>query len=219
MSRKAISPELQATILRRSRRRCCICFGLNRDTSIKQGQIAHLDRNAENDVEDNLAFMCLTCHDKYDSTSSQSKNFTIAEVKSFRQELEESISVAFQQPVQFGEVVTSSRFVISGQYIRIGTVSDSAELVVRQLPNGQVRIIGEALFGTERAHGPNIGTLDFLADIQENVAEFEDATTLHEKPYRARILFCEGGLRFDEESLPGYFGMNVTFGGTYVKAP
>ena len=65
-----------------------ICFGLHRDESIKKGQIAHLDGNPSNYRVDNLAFLCLEHHDLFDSTTSQSKNLTIPEVKVFRKELE-----------------------------------------------------------------------------------------------------------------------------------
>jgi len=218
MPRKPLSPERQAAVLRRTRRRCCICFGLNRDTSIKQGQIAHLDHDASNDGEDNLVFLCLACHDTYDSTSSQSKNYTIAEVNAFRHELEGAIAIAFGQPIQFGEAKSAARPGHSGQYIRTGTGSDSAELMIKELPGGEFRVVGEALFGTHRENGPNLGTLDFLSLLENNVLTFEDKTTWSDTPYRARITFVEGGLEFEEESNPGYFGMNVSFIGTYVKA-
>jgi hypothetical protein len=69
MARKPIPPSSQAKVLLQARRRCCICFGLNRNTSIRQGQIAHLDGNASNNAEDNLAFLCFDHHDQYDSSS------------------------------------------------------------------------------------------------------------------------------------------------------
>jgi hypothetical protein len=217
MPRKRLSEALQTSVLRRSRRRCCVCFGLNRDTSIKQGQIAHLDHNAENDEEDNLAFLCLTCHDRYDSNSSQSKNFTIAEVKAFRLELQEAISAAFAQSIQFGDA-KSPRPGISGQYIRTGAGTDSAELMVHELPEGRVRIVGEALWGTNREYGPNIGTLDFIAELRDTTAEFEDKPSWSDVPYRIKLSFSQAGMQVVEQLSPGYFGMNVTFGGSYIKA-
>lgn len=89
MTRKPVSSQVQANVLRKSRRRCCICFGLNGDTNEKRGQIAHLDQDASNANEDNLAYLCLYHHDAYDSKSSQSKNFTIEEVKGYRTALHE----------------------------------------------------------------------------------------------------------------------------------
>jgi hypothetical protein len=74
-------------VLLKSKRRCCLCFGLNADHGVKKGQIAHLDHNPTNDRLDNLAFLCLEHHDQYDSTTSQSKSLQIGEVKAYREQL------------------------------------------------------------------------------------------------------------------------------------
>lgn len=86
-NRKKISPEVIADITSASRRRCCICFALNREDIEKKGQIAHLDQDASNNSPDNLAFLCLDHHDQYDSRPSQAKGLTIEEVKRYRTEL------------------------------------------------------------------------------------------------------------------------------------
>jgi hypothetical protein len=96
MTRRRLSPATEAGVLVGSRRRCCICFGLGRDVGVKRGQIAHLDRDSSNDSVGNLAFLCLRHHDEYDSTTSQSKNFTPAEVRSYRDELHRSVIPASQ---------------------------------------------------------------------------------------------------------------------------
>jgi hypothetical protein len=70
MPRTPISSSVQADVLVESRRRCCICFGLNRDTSLKVGQIAHLDGNAVNSRKDNLAFLCFEHQDHLGSMSA-----------------------------------------------------------------------------------------------------------------------------------------------------
>ncbi|TPG42461.1 hypothetical protein EAH79_00750 [Sphingomonas koreensis] len=44
MARKPLPTATETAVLVQSRRRCCICFGLDRDTRLKMGQIAHLDR-------------------------------------------------------------------------------------------------------------------------------------------------------------------------------
>lgn len=85
--RKQIPKSIEAEVLVKSRRRCCICFGLNRDEDVKKGQVAHLDKNSSNNAYDNLAFLCFHHHDEYDSKTSQSKNLTIPEVKKYRNEL------------------------------------------------------------------------------------------------------------------------------------
>ena len=85
--RTSLPESIQTDVLTRSRRRCCICFGLNKDLEIKQGQIAHLDKNRNNNSIENLAFLCLPHHDQYDSSTSQSKGFRPTELKFYRDEL------------------------------------------------------------------------------------------------------------------------------------
>ena len=87
MARNPVPNAIQDRVLLLSRRRCCICFGLNGDLGLKQGQIAHLDQDNANYDLDNLAFLCLPHHDQYDSKTSQSKGLREGEVKRFRQEL------------------------------------------------------------------------------------------------------------------------------------
>jgi hypothetical protein len=218
MTRKRIPDDVQARVLTRSRRRCCICYGLNRDTSIKQGQIAHIDQNAANAAEENLVFLCMPCHDRYDSTTRQSKNFTASEVKHFREELDRALASAFSQEVAFGEVVARPRESSVSHFIRVGGGVSSAELTIHTLPSGDVRVVGEALWGTHREAGPNIGTLDFLATPEDGTVRYEDHLLGTDRPYRAVIRFIENGLVFEEEGFNGYFGMNVTFAGEYARA-
>ncbi|HEX7092316.1 MAG TPA: hypothetical protein VF205_01460, partial [Nitrospiraceae bacterium] len=102
MVRKTVPQETQVEVLAACRRRCAVCFGLIRDTGIKPGQIAHLDRDAANPSFDNLVFLCLVHHDQFDSKTSQSKGLTSDEVLRFRQELTTAIEHAWRQPITFG---------------------------------------------------------------------------------------------------------------------
>ncbi len=99
MARRPIPLAILTDILVSSRRRCAICFGLNRDTSLKSGQVAHLDHDASNNAAQNLAFLCLEHHDLYDSTTRQSKNVTRSEVMAFRDELLGALKEAFSNDV------------------------------------------------------------------------------------------------------------------------
>lgn len=85
--RTRVPNSTQAEVLVQSRRRCCVCFGLNRDSAVKKGQIAHLDGNRENNRIENLAFLCLNHHDEFDTRTSQSKGLTLKEVLEYRDEL------------------------------------------------------------------------------------------------------------------------------------
>lgn len=85
--RKKIPADVVADITSACRRRCSICFALDKDDKEKRGQIAHLDHDPSNNAPDNLAFLCLHHHDDYDTRRSQSKGLTIDEVKRYRTEL------------------------------------------------------------------------------------------------------------------------------------
>jgi hypothetical protein len=90
-TRKRTPGPTELSILDKSRRRCALCFQLVGDLSEKHGQIAHLDGNPANVAEDNLAWLCLEHHSTYDSTTSQHKNYTMAEAKSARTRLYKAI--------------------------------------------------------------------------------------------------------------------------------
>ena len=82
--RKRIPRHIEAEILLRSGRRCCLCYGLQGDFQTKQGQIAHIDHDASNSSASNLVFLCLFHHDAFDSTPRQSKRITQTEVLLYR---------------------------------------------------------------------------------------------------------------------------------------
>lgn len=85
--RQRVPKEVETKVLTRSKRRCCICYGLYQDLDVKKGQIAHLDGNRDNNTPRNLAWLCLKHHDEHDSKTSQSKGFTIEEVRKYRTDL------------------------------------------------------------------------------------------------------------------------------------
>ncbi len=84
---KKSKDKREVEVLTKSRRRCCVCFGLKRNLKIKKGQIAHVDGNKHNNKLDNLAFLCLPHHDQLDTKTSQSKGLKKDEVKQYRNEL------------------------------------------------------------------------------------------------------------------------------------
>lgn len=85
--RARLSTANETEVLLLSGRRCCICVYLFSDSGIKQGQIAHLDRDASNNNLSNLAYLCLEHHDQYDSRTSQSKGYTVPELRTYRDRL------------------------------------------------------------------------------------------------------------------------------------
>ncbi|NWK94690.1 hypothetical protein DM806_03215 [Sphingobium lactosutens] len=224
MARKPIPKATETAVLIRARRRCCICFGLNRDTRMMSGQIAHLDKNNANSAEDNLAFLCFAHHDEYDSISSQRKNLTIGEVKAFREELSRTINVAFTQQVHFGSITTPPTDPFAGTWIRLGTGANSAELKLTPLPDSfdgdvQYYVSGHALWGPERPNGPNFGTLEFLG-IVTSERKLAYRRSLFGSEFTTTLLTFSGPdkLAVSEDNWIGAYGMNVTFEGDYQRA-
>lgn len=218
MARAKTPDTVIDAVLLKARRRCCICFGLQRDTSLKSGQIAHLDRDSANNREDNLAFLCLDHHDEYDSRTSQRKGLTSGEVKAFREELSLALDVGLLQQVHFGSLGLPEGDPIAGQYIRMGTGNDSAQVEFTPLPDGiegtpRYFVSGLALWGTDRKYGPNIGDCGFVVEMDHH------GRGTHYGPSGHAIT-----VRFDQDILflieegQGSYGANVTFDGTYRRA-
>jgi hypothetical protein len=91
--RVPLPPSVELEVVLRTRRRCPFCFGLQGDTRIQQGQIAHLDQDNTNVAQANLMFMCLTHHDQYDTKTRQSKGLSQAEAEAYQAELVEYLRV------------------------------------------------------------------------------------------------------------------------------
>lgn len=87
MTRKAIAPVVQADIVIKSRRRCALCVFLDGNDSERLGQIAHLNGDHSDNRFENLAWLCLEHHDKFDSKTSQTKNYTQIELRNYRDRL------------------------------------------------------------------------------------------------------------------------------------
>jgi len=215
MKRIRLSKDIETEVLMLSRRRCCICYGLDRDVQIKQGQIAHLDGKPSNNELDNLAFLCLSHHDIFDSKTSQSKGLTPQEVRKYRKELHEIIDLAWKQPLKIGAIELPLSAGITGHYIR-ETDFESAEFDIVHLPNGNVRVTGLAFWGMTRPYGPNIGELDFEATVTNNFVTFSDHTHSGDL-YQIELIIRPTGLMAMEQYVVGYFGMNVSFAGEYKK--
>ena len=101
---------------------------------------------------------------------------------------------------------------VSGHYERPGD-NDQATLDVKTLPGNRVKITGIALWNTKNEkYGPNIGELDFEADLKDDTASWSDTDG-----YRIVIRFSRKALDFTERGVDGHFGMNVTFAGHYSR--
>jgi hypothetical protein len=89
MTRTAISKRTQAKVFLASRRRCCLCLYLDQIDKPRAGQLAHLNRDANDSRFENLVWLCLEHHDAYDTRTSQSKGYSEIEVRAHRDRLYE----------------------------------------------------------------------------------------------------------------------------------
>jgi hypothetical protein len=100
--RKPWAKDVELRILLASKRRCALCFGMRGDATEKKGQIAHIDRDASRNAEDNGAWLCTPHHDKYDSVSRQTKRYTPDELRAYKAMLIEHM----QQPLVWTDTAT-----------------------------------------------------------------------------------------------------------------
>lgn len=221
--RKSIPANTLTHVIVSSRRRCCVCYGLNRSVILSQGQVAHLDHNSSNNNIDNLAFLCLMHHDSYDSSSSQSKNFTSHEVKCFRTELINALERAFAAPSTFGVATepAGTGTVVDGQYIRVDDISySSAEIIISRIAgkHNEYHISGFALWGRTWSSAPNIGDFDHVMVFDHGRFDYVNSRVHNPlRPYRIVLTLSNGLLRVDEENSLGQYGLNVSFDGNYRK--
>jgi hypothetical protein len=86
-ARRPVKKSIEHAVLIASRRRCCLCVFLDHRDEVRKGQVAHLNHNPLDSSLDNLVFLCLEHHDEYDAKPSQSKGFSIVEVRHYRDRL------------------------------------------------------------------------------------------------------------------------------------
>ncbi len=84
MARTKISVDIETAVLINCGRRCALCVGLNNDHDVKNGQIAHIDRDSSNNAYENLAFLCIDHHDEYDTVRRQSKSLKPQELLHYK---------------------------------------------------------------------------------------------------------------------------------------
>jgi hypothetical protein len=85
--RTSIPDSTRDLVLLRCKRQCCMCFYLRGIREPAEGQIAHLDGDRTNADIDNLVFLCLACHTRYDTTSNRVQGYSPAEVRHYRHQL------------------------------------------------------------------------------------------------------------------------------------
>jgi len=214
--RPKVPSNIEGQLLLGCRRRCAICYGLDRDSREKHGQIAHLDHNPSNNKIENLAFLCLEHHDQYDVVPSQSKRLTKTEVMVFKAELEDDLAAALAAPfvlnARLGLDFDTEPGGWAGVY-RAEAGEAVAELEVQDDGAGHYGVKGIAFHGIRRALGPNIGELEAVGQVEGDCLI---ATT---GSYTLRLRPATGGVVGEETPSSGLFGMGVSFAMLYKKLP
>jgi len=175
--RKKIPKNIVVDVLTRSRRRCCMCYGLKKDDGIKNGQIVHLDKNSSNNSFNNLAFLCLEHHNEYDSSKSQSKGFTITEAKKYRNELYEKFDYwvgneKSKYLLNFLASTLTYKDMLNGALKVAGTLTLFPESVVKEaLTEPRIEYVDFDLWG------PILAILEYMESwgwLKFNLEEIED---------------------------------------------
>jgi hypothetical protein len=209
MSRKTIDKDTITDLLFKCRRRCCLCYGLDGKKEMAgTGQIAHIDRDNQNNRSSNLAYLCLYHHAIYDSISKQSKGLTEGELSKYREELESYILAEFST----SPPIVISKDVFSGEYMFRGS-NEKSTLVLTYLGENFIHVDIFALWGLDRKYGPHIGKLEFVTEIKGNTIRFQDIRA--DNNYWLEIKFLGESLDVTEDGT--YSGMNVHFSGHYFK--
>ncbi|MDH7972128.1 hypothetical protein QH494_08010 [Sphingomonas sp. AR_OL41] len=174
---------------------------------------------------DNLAYLCLDHHDQYDSRRSQSKGFTVGEVKQYRSELRNIVQRFLDEQVGIGMMTLENRDPYAGHYVREDSdISWSAEIDLTTVPDtitGDIRyfVSGFALLGGHQRTGPRIGDLSFVAELRDGKLEHTfEASRQDAEPHRVTIEFTPSGFTLAEDNHFGAYGFGVSFAGDFERA-
>jgi hypothetical protein len=154
MGRKKLSQAATQSVLLDSRRRCALCWGINHDLGPKEIQIAHIDRNQNNNTLENLAALCLPHHNEYDTIYRQTKNFT-------PEELREYVS-------QLRAILKKKESNVLAKYL--GGLADSSQLV--STTADRLGEIVEAFEADSRRSNPNGLHLLQLFELYAKIGDF-----------------------------------------------
>lgn len=86
MARKKIPPKVSSELLVANRHACCVCQS-------KGVQIHHIDEDPSNNLIENLAALCLPCHDQASMQIGLSKKLRAEEIRIYKTEWESKCAV------------------------------------------------------------------------------------------------------------------------------
>lgn len=144
-----MSDAVAADILYRSRRRCCLCFFLDGDEGVQEGQLAHIDRNSSNSSEDNLVYLCARHHNLYDTRYSQAKSFSSSEVRRYKKELYTRLGTQKDQweIVLKGRLTDFSEERLNDLVANLKNLAGGLEISIREVREGSVIVRFDAAEG------------------------------------------------------------------------
>ena len=178
--RKPFSAPVVTKVLIASRRRCALCYGLDGDTTEKEGQIAHVDRNASNPTEANAAWLCTRHHARYDARSRQTKGHTPDELIAYRNMLHEHMASPAAWP--------------DARAGRTHGAGVSLEVFDRRIPvyRATLKFLHEVIKGTKLDLEP---LFSFARDTDEALFLFDDALSdylreLYRRAVRLRATYA-----------------------------
>ena len=209
-NRKATPTNVVDLLLALCRRRCCMCYSLERDNKMKNVQIAHIDRDASNNQIGNLAALCLEHHNQYDSVMRQTKNYTPSELQRYKLELETYINVEWNKSMPLNDKISVDIF--SGFY-SCSSYDREADLDIQYIGGNILKVSGLALYGTETKEAPHTGDLDFVVTLNGTKAVFE--VEYDNQLCGIEITFLGDRISVVDNYPFGYFGANVNFNGIY----
>ena len=126
--RLSIPTRVRQEVLHKSRRRCCMCFGLKGDLSVKQGQLAHLSRDPSNLKSEDLAYLCQECHTLYDMKSNRVLGFIPDEVRFYRDQLYKELGY---NRIEWHLMIQAPK----GDYDTVKTAVDKAKSILSEYTN------------------------------------------------------------------------------------
>lgn len=144
--RAYIPQETLTSVLIKSKRRCCLCYFLDDVHSEKEGQVAHIGSRS-NPNEDNLVWLCMKHHSRFDSTTSQHKNYTSDEIKKYRDKLYRILNAEVKwEVILSGTVKELNEQKLNSILKQLQNLAENAELHLRALDNGSIKLILEGSF-------------------------------------------------------------------------
>jgi len=131
--RKKIADSITAQVAERARRRCAMCFALDNNPLQRDGQIAHIDHNADNNDPENLIWLCLRHHNDYDTRQSQGKSYTPCELKKYQSLLDSYLRSGIPETWRAYQLPSESESMSNSEAETVRT-RVSPEIYDRRLP-------------------------------------------------------------------------------------